>query len=393
MTTHGAGATHAGRKRENNEDAFLIDDELGLYIVADGLGGHAAGETASRLAVRAAQLSVRAGEAAGKLAGQPGQADLRQIALGAVREACEAVHGSARTNPALAGMACTVTLLLIAGRTAVMAHAGDTRLYLYRDGSVWQLSTDHTLAGDMVRRGELTPDQARGHRSSSVLTRAVGAQPSVEIETLVLDVFTDDVFLLCSDGLSTYLERPADLTSRLGVDDLTAAPRKFVELANRRGGRDNITAVTVACRANHDPGLADDLAVWLEAAARLPGLRRERFANLLRMFRVAEIQDLAPRTGLSADDRPIPLGLLVVLVGEVDLIAPEGSILTLRACDHFGLEFLLRPDRPQPRIVARTASRALLLRTEHFRRLLMQRPQMGVRLLIELAAAAPSQAE
>ena len=234
------------------------------------------------------------------------------------------MYREATTVPELAGMGCTLTLLLTSGAKAVMAHVGDTRLYLCREGSAWQLSSDHTLAADLVRRGEITAEDAREHPYSSALTKALGAQESVEPETLILDILPDDVLLLCSDGLSHYIEGPGELSTALGGDDPGAAPRELVERANQRGGRDNVTAVVVRFSAGDQEQLAplsSDVRAGLDALRRVSAFETTRFADLLRIFGLAEVRSYEEGETVVPDRQRVH-GLCIPLVGELDAARP-----------------------------------------------------------------------
>lgn len=393
MKIRGIGLSDVGRKRQNNEDALLVEDDLGLFVVCDGLGGHASGERAAKLCVELVRGSVASSRETLRAvradpAGEHHDA-LRKIAGDAVQLACKGVHEAATSDPALSGMGCTVTLLLVAGTNAVMAHVGDTRLYLCRDGAAWQLSTDHTVAGEMVRRGHLTPDAATTHPYSSALSRAIGGQESVQVETLILDVLPDDVFLLCSDGLTQHLEGLAELAAILNDESPEDAPRILVDLANARGGNDNVTALLVVASAP-DEEQQEASALAGEVRARLDALRRVdifgdlRFAELLRVNRLVELHECAAGEVLLAAGRD-ESRLCIVLDDGFELLDSDGRASPLRAGDAIGRTSLL-VDRPcRATLRARTASRALSLRGESFRQLAKRRPFLGVTLLSELA--------
>lgn len=268
-----------------------------------------------------------------------------------------------------------------------MAHAGDTRLYLHREGSTWQLSADHTLAADLVRRGEITPDAAKTHQYSSALTRALGSQESVDPETLMMDVLPDDVFLLCSDGLSEYIDGPGDLSTSLGSDDLSRVPGELVERANERGGRDNITAVVVQVVADdqeREAHLSDDVRAGMKALRRVPVLETARFADLLRVFHLADVHTCAKGSSI-ASDRDRMNALYIPLLGELDVSRADGSCTRVRQGESIGLTSLLVPRSWSARVQALSEVRLLSIDGTAFRKLARRRPWMGVRLLSALA--------
>ncbi|MGK0156122.1 MAG: serine/threonine protein phosphatase PrpC [Neolewinella sp.] len=213
MKPRGFGATDIGTVRETNEDCLFVSDELGLYLVCAGMGGHAAGEVAAQIATDTVVNTVRKGIAGSETTKgrAANHAELQEMLRRAIQGASLSVCAEAMANPELAGMECTITALQFVAGKAVMAHVGDTRLYLLRDGAVELLSSDHTLAADMKRRGELTPTEAERHKYASVLTRCIGSQDAVQVDSLVLDVGSDDRFLICSDGLSGYVESLSEL--------------------------------------------------------------------------------------------------------------------------------------------------------------------------------------
>jgi len=243
-----AARTDVGMKREHNEDSFLVNEDLGLYVVCDGMGGHAGGETASRLAVQTIERELLSARLRAQdpflskapLADSPLAAALRE----AVEGACAAVFRTSRANAELAGMGTTCISLLVKGEQALIGHVGDSRAYLVRDGDVHQLSEDHSLVNEQVRAGLLTEDEARHSRLKNVITRSVGFEEDVLVDVMGIETRAGDKFLLCSDGLSNLMTNQ-EIRDQLLQNDLDAVPVKLVQLANERGGDDNITVVVV----------------------------------------------------------------------------------------------------------------------------------------------------
>jgi protein phosphatase len=234
MTTQvrAAGQTDVGRARERNEDAWFSGTNV--FAVADGLGGHRAGEVASELALE----SIRA------LDEQEPKKAANHVA-DAVRRGNRAVHTRAADDPELKGMGTTLTAIAVHDGVAHLAHVGDSRCYLLRGGSITQLSRDHTLVARMVAEGRLTPEQAEAHPQRSVLTRALGAERDVDVQTQNIVLQTGDRLLLCSDGLSGVLTDDDMLRFAGRGEDLQAICDELIDEANARGGPDNITAVLV----------------------------------------------------------------------------------------------------------------------------------------------------
>jgi protein phosphatase len=234
--------------RQSNQDALALLDTHGCWIVADGMGGHAGGGEASRLAVEAIATSIRT-EGSQESGKESDNAQARERTLKvAIRSANEAVRRQAASETALAGMGTTVVVLRIYctdAPTTVVAHVGDSRLYLFRSQSLTQLTPDHSLVEEYRRQGLLSAEEALSHPLRHVLSRAVGPDAEVEPEASTHALHAGDRFLLCTDGLTKMLG-DHDLARILGTArTIEAACRELVDQANARGGEDNITAVLV----------------------------------------------------------------------------------------------------------------------------------------------------
>jgi protein phosphatase len=247
------GATDVGRRREQNEDAFLVDLETSLFIVADGMGGHAGGGTASSLAVRTIQERIRAARAAAPASfTSPTSEDARNfpsVLRLAVESACRAIYGAAQEDPSLAGMGTTVTAVLVAGRTAFVAHVGDSRCYLVRGGRIFQLSEDHSLVNEQLKAGAITEEEARQSRFRNIITRSVGFEEDVLVDVVGLDVEQGDTIVLCCDGLTNLVADTEILEIATG-SRLAESADRLIGLANERGGDDNITVIVIRIDGN-----------------------------------------------------------------------------------------------------------------------------------------------
>lgn len=226
-----AGRTDTGRRRLRNEDAFICEPPL--FAVADGMGGARAGEVAAGLAAAALE------EAGAETRGAEGVAAL-------IVEANRRIWERSLADPRTAGMGTTVTAALVdaAGGTVAIGHVGDSRAYLLRGGTIEQLTTDHSLVAELVQSGVLTPEEAEHHPQRSAITRALGTEATVEVDGFTVVAEEGDLFLLCSDGLSTMLS-DEEMTSAIesADGDPHLAAEALVEAANARGGEDNVTVV------------------------------------------------------------------------------------------------------------------------------------------------------
>ena len=225
----------------------MCDDDLGLYIVCDGVGGNAKGEVASAESVDLVLSWVKRGrKTLSAFNASPTEENLglvRRLLESAVQSACYMVFGMGQLDPRQKGMSSTLSSLLVTASTAFIAQVGDSRVYLSRDGKTVQLTEDHTLVNFRLKLGLITAEEAATSPGKNVITRAVGHQDYVEVDTITLDVNPGDRFMLCSDGLHGYLEE-GELHSCLQGDRETVV-KQLIHLANDRGGRDNIT--TVVC--------------------------------------------------------------------------------------------------------------------------------------------------
>jgi PPM family protein phosphatase len=224
-----AHKSDTGRQRRANEDSYFA--RAPIYAVADGMGGAQAGEVASQIAAQAFEPQLREGQAP--------ERQLKRI----VQNANKRIHELAQDDDSRAGMGTTLTAALIGEDEVSLAHVGDSRAYRLRDGELTQLTSDHSLVEELRRQGRLTDEQAADHPQRSIITRALGPEPDVNVDTMTVPAKDGDLFLLCSDGLTTMVPEPRIAEIINGADDLNTAVRRLVQEANRRGGRDNITVV------------------------------------------------------------------------------------------------------------------------------------------------------
>jgi protein phosphatase len=273
-----AGLSDPGRKRRRNEDAYVLEPPL--FAVADGMGGAQAGELASSLA--AAALRDDSGAA-----GEDGERRVDEL----IQEANRRVYQRQSRDAAASGMGTTMTVALVEDGTVAIGHVGDSRAYLIRGRSLEQLTEDHSLVAELVRSGKLSPEEAEAHPQRSVITRALGTDPNVDVDTFSVETKPGDVFLLCSDGLTSMVGDEAILSEvKRNRGDLKAAAKALVRAANRGGGEDNITVVffeiagagedtgrtlTLPALAEDGAQPSDDEERTLDELDRVPALRVE----------------------------------------------------------------------------------------------------------------------
>lgn len=217
-----------GRQRQGNEDNFFV--RAPVFVVADGMGGANAGEVASEMAVRSFDPELRDGNPAEAL-------------VDVIEGANKRIHDRSTSDESSSGMGTTVTAAYVAEEEVIVAHVGDSRAYLLRDGELLRLTTDHSLVGELVARGKLTEAQAESHPQRSVITRALGPEAHVQVDVDIFPARTGDVFLLCSDGLTSMVHEPQLKPLFDDAGDLEALGNKLIDAANGAGGRDNITVI------------------------------------------------------------------------------------------------------------------------------------------------------
>jgi serine/threonine protein phosphatase PrpC/CRP-like cAMP-binding protein len=326
--------TDIGRVKDANEDRFLVDKRLRLYVVADGMGGHAAGEVASETAVTEIrryvqerepllQAFIRTGE---------GRDDILEMLELAVRTAGRAIFEIAQAEPEKRGMGTTVSLLLLTPTRGFIAHVGDSRVYLVRDNEVFQLTEDHSLINELIKRGKLRPEEAATAPYKNAVTRAVGVYADVEVDTLDFEIAPGDDFLLCSDGLTGHLRDDREIAEILKGNDFVAVPKTFVEVANQRGGKDNITSVVVhlgQAEAGHE------IALKVNTLRNMPLFQHLSYVELVEVLNIAELQafkagEIVFREGDAGD------ALYLVLEGRIRIEKNGVELALLGPGGHFG---------------------------------------------------------
>lgn len=222
------GATDIGLVRETNQDNFYIDKSVKWAVVADGMGGHNGGETASSLAVEEIKKSMAQG------------VGLKE----SISNANTLVYRTSVENPELSGMGTTVVLCEILGGRVNVAHVGDSRAYLYRDGKLKQITKDHSIVQQLIDSGTITEEQALYHPQRNLITRAVGTEKNILVDYETLEIFENDYILICSDGLSSYVEE-SKIVNIIENTKSGETVEKLIEAANNSGGKDNVTVVLI----------------------------------------------------------------------------------------------------------------------------------------------------
>lgn len=392
LTVTFSAKTDVGRVRADNEDNFLIDRRLRLYVVCDGLGGHASGEVASAAAVN----TVREGLARRRAAleayefdtGTVDEATVLGVLRDVVAEANEHIHDRGKHIPAQRGMGTTLTLLLVIRDKGFIAHVGDSRLYRLRQGALRQLSEDHSLASELERGLALPADTALrlDERARNQITRALGVRDTVEVDVQVTGLIAGDRYLLCSDGLHGLVP-DSEIASVMQDNDISLVADRLVDLANARGGTDNITAVAIEIEA---PRLSSaPRRIWpdFDALRAAPTFRQMSDPDLATLLETTHPVTLAPHDPLLSEARPVLVpGLFLIVDGDLLVLRGGELISSLRVGDTFGEESLfIERTNTVDLLAGASGARLLLLERVRFEALAIARPELVLPLTLAMA--------
>jgi PPM family protein phosphatase len=394
MRVEAFGKTDVGKVRDHNEDYLLVRKDLGLYVVCDGMGGHAAGEVASEESTRSIEAYIESNRAVLEnfRDTKEGRQSLVQLVRRAIQEASASVYRLATEESGRAGMGTTCILLLVVRGKAIMGHVGDSRLYLRRGDVFEQLSTDHSYLNEMLRNGSMTQAEIEEFPYANALTRAVGIQESVKVDTLLFDLLPNDRLLLCSDGLSGYMEGAdeepvVELMGESGLSDET--PGRMIEHALARGGRDNITAVLLV--AAEWPDVTGEIQARAdELELRTETLRYISLFSTLSMAEMSHVLGAFQVVSYKPDDNVIHEGtmggsLFVILEGEVQIARGDVQIAILSKGNHFGEMSLLSAEPRSATVTAACDTRLMVINRQDLLNLFHKEPQIGVKFLWTLA--------
>lgn len=374
-----------GRVREANEDSFLVDRGLRLVVVADGMGGHAAGEVASYIAVRVFRDTLDRERVLIERFEHGVDPKDRLVVLHlmetAVQNACSAVYAEAQRDPAKRGMGTTLVALLFAGNRGFIAHVGDSRIYLQRAGAVYQLTQDHSLVNELMRRGHMRPEDIAGLRVKNAVTRAVGVHESVQPDTLDFDVLGGDRYLLCSDGLSEYAgER--EILQIFTEHPIEHAAQAFIDHANQSGGKDNITAVVarVPDAAAGFDRVAAEVNLKIETLHAMPIFHHLSYQELVRVLNIVDVRTFG------AGERILTQGemgdeMFIVLSGRVSVRAGAEELVGLGPGQHFGEMALIDRAPRSANVISEGESKLMVVHRRDFFDIVRKDHDVAVKLL------------
>jgi len=394
-----------GKKRKNNEDAFIERPDIGLFVVADGMGGERFGEVASALSVECIEKYVRENSTVINAFKYNQSKENRHQVLNmladALRNSNTKVYREAEDRNVDGKMGTTLTALLTVGSTGFMVHVGDSRLYMIRGEEITQLSTDHTVANEYrMKYGESSEGFDPGF--SSMLTRAIGIKKYVEPEKLTFTIVPDDRYLLCSDGLHNYFEKNQKEVDEL-LTDRTHKPEKedkyisgsvnsFLEIAYKGGADDNVTVIMLSAFGVTDEEVTGTRTLLDEFAALrdIELFKNLDYKELLTVMENAEIRtynrfDVVSRTNSSSKE------LFVIVEGKVSALKGSKHIKTFVAGNHIGEVAFLTGEQPAFNLFVDKTSTFLVLKREVFDKIVSDNPALGIKLLWQLATALAMQ--
>ncbi len=377
------GATDVGRARKVNEDSFLLSPDHGFVAVADGMGGYQRGDVAAELACNVIKETLSTHKHVVDLyrraPSDASQSAVRTMLDTAMQRACKEVHGAAIAMTGRGGrMGTTMDLLLHAGRTAFIAHVGDGRIYLIREGEIHQLTQDHTLAEQQAQEG--VPSSEVSGRN--VITRALGVFPNVLVDALAFDLNVGDRIVVCSDGLYRYVGEE-ELVEEMPKGGVAQTVDRLISMANQRGGRDNISVVVLEVEA--ETGHVDDSATVrrMEVLRRVGLFQFCTYRELMRVCQMAEMRK-SPASTVLFEEGNHGRECFIIEEGEV-VIRKKGQVLAhLGAGDYFGeMSFIDVPRRSATAVVTRDA-KLLVIRRNQFLQLLKQDSELAAKLMWQL---------
>ena len=377
--------TDTGRRRKSNEDALLADLDNGVFVVADGVGGRAAGEVASSITIDAFQQAAKDLAAVVRAYAARPEWSTRNAVLELLDSVCQTasrrVYDEAETH-ARRGMTTTLVAAVVGGGSCFLAHVGDSRAYLVRDGLIRQLTEDHSMVNELVRSGQMSRDQALRSRYRNVITRAIGLYPTVQADLMSLEILPGDRVLLSSDGLSDMVETTR-IEAVTAENDIETAGRRLIEEALEGGGHDNVTVVMVEPEATPQTEAARARARIMETLFLFEGMP---FHVRLRVSRICEELFFTPgqvlvREGEGGDS------MFAIVQGQVKVKKGEIELATLHSGEHFGELALVEPVQPRTATVEGAAfGSAIVVRRKLLTEFCQREPEVGSQILWRLLA-------
>ena len=377
------GLTDVGRKRDHNEDYLLINSELSIAIVCDGVGGHAAGEVASRLTTEVInnhlishQILIREFE---QNPDKKNGKKIKSLIQEAVVKACGEVWYEATQDKNKKGMGTTLVMMMTAGAHAFIAHVGDSRNYLYRQGEVHQLTEDHSYVNEMVKQGVLTKEQAAKSPHANVITRCIGQSEFVQVDILQMELLDGDRFLLCSDGLCEYMPDKEFARIIESEREINKLPKTFIDFANKRGGKDNITAVVLQVGELGNRAQVDNVVKKVKALKAIPMFKHFDYKEMNKTLEVVKSKNLDTgetiiSEGVTGED------MFIILDGKVQVEKGGVKMAKLGPGAYFGEMSLIDKVKRSATIKTLTPCKVMVVERTPLFALLRREPRIAMKL-------------
>jgi serine/threonine protein phosphatase PrpC len=378
-------ATHPGKVRPHNEDAMYADGATGVFVVADGVGGRAAGEVASSLTIDAVERCKPALKKHLDAYAKHSDWEHRNAVLANLEAICQEASKTVYEEAerlGRRGMTTTVVMMAVRNGTAFLAHVGDSRAYLIRDGLIQQLTEDHSMVNELVRSGQMTYKEAKRSQYRNVITRAVGLYPKVQTDVMSIDILPGDRIVLCSDGLSDPV-KSTNIEAIVCRDDVKTATNALLQASMEAGAPDNVTVVVVEPEATPQAEAARARAQVMESLFLFESLP---FHARLRVARICEARTVQPGEVL-AEQGENGNSMFIMVQGAVDVTRSAKKLATLGAGEHFG-EMSLLDERPRSATVtSRGPGSVIIIRRDGLMELCQREPGLGNKVLLALATS------
>ncbi len=389
------GESNLGKVRKNNEDAWGAIPELNLFICCDGMGGHAAGEIASTLTVEEIKAFVRENQdlilafCDENASNRPGKHEISKMLEQAVQSACTRVYQEAQADDAKRGMGTTCDVLLLTPEVGFIAHVGDSRVYLERQGKVHPLTEDHNLQNELMKRNKYTDEEFEKtpfYEHRNALTRAVGVYESVEVDLLDFSVLPGDTFLMCTDGMSHYLNPYLILQGLEQHESPQDVIREFIEIARNGGGHDNITGVLVRVPVSTEAAAeaaiarAAEINLSIEILSHIPLFRSLSYRELVRVHNITSVRSYA-QDEIIVKEGEEGTEFFIILRGKIRLEKRGKLIAMLQDREHFGEMALVDKEPRSASAYAVVPTRMLVINRRDFFDIIRGEPTIAVKLL------------
>ena len=374
-----------GPVRDENQDRALIDEELNVYVVADGMGGHAAGSVASQTAVDVVKTTLHENREVIERFGETGdgRAQVTKLLENAIRRAGVAIFQMAQDNIEQRGMGTTLSVLLLTQRRGFIAHVGDSRIYIIRQSDTVQLTEDHSLINELIKQGRISPEQVKTTAYTNAITRAVGVYADVQVDTLDFELAAGDTFFLCSDGVSEHLKEPREIADVIEARGVKSAASTLVDLALQRGTRDNATAVVVRITADRGELSIPDgqnLANRLSLLRRMPLFQHLTYVELMEILNMSDVRSYKKgATIFQEGDRGEEF--FIILDGTVHIEKGGTLLATIATGGHFGEMAIMDKGARSATTVAGRDSQVIVVGRRPLFALLRKEKDIAVKLL------------